>query len=33
MTALGQADKDAKLKELEAKKAKFEKLMAEVPQT
>lgn len=31
--ALSQADKDAKLKELEAKKAEFEKLMAEVPQT
>jgi phosphonate transport system substrate-binding protein len=30
---LSQADKDAKLKELEAKKAEFEKLMAEVPQT
>ncbi|WP_119274618.1 phosphonate ABC transporter substrate-binding protein [Taklimakanibacter deserti] len=31
--ALSQADKDAKIKELEAKKAEFEKLMAEVPQT
>ncbi|MGE0237231.1 MAG: phosphonate ABC transporter substrate-binding protein [Parvibaculaceae bacterium] len=31
--ALSQADKDAKLKELEAQKAQFEKLMAEVPQT
>ncbi len=30
---LSQADKDAKLKELEAKKAEIEKLMAEVPQT
>lgn len=30
---LSQADKDAKLKDLEAKKAEFEKLMAEVPQT
>lgn len=30
---LSQADKDAKLKELETKKAEFEKLMAEVPQT
>ena len=28
-----QADKDTKLKELEAQKAEFEKLMAEVPQT
>ncbi len=31
--ALSQADKDTKLKELEARKAEFEKLMAEVPQT
>jgi phosphonate transport system substrate-binding protein len=30
---LSQADKDAKLKELETKKAEFEKLMGEVPQT
>jgi phosphonate transport system substrate-binding protein len=30
---LSQADKDAKLKELEDQKAEFEKLMAEVPQT
>jgi phosphonate transport system substrate-binding protein len=30
---LSQADKDAKVKELEAQKAGFEKLMAEVPQT
>jgi phosphonate transport system substrate-binding protein len=30
---LSQADKDAKVKELEAQKAEFEKLMAEVPQT
>lgn len=30
---MSQADKDAKLKELEAQKAAFEKLMAEVPQT
>ncbi len=33
MTLMAQADKDAKIKELEAKKATFEKLMAEVPQT
>lgn len=32
-TTLSQADKDAKIKELDAKKAEFEKLMAEVPQT
>ncbi len=30
---MAQADKDAKIKELEAKKATFEKLMTEVPQT
>lgn len=30
---MSQADKDAKLKELDAQKAAFEKLMAEVPQT
>lgn len=30
---VNQADKDTKLKELEAQKAEFEKLMAEVPQT
>ncbi|MBZ0261307.1 MAG: phosphonate ABC transporter substrate-binding protein [Hyphomicrobiales bacterium] len=31
--SMAQADKDAKVKELEAQKAMFEKLMAEVPQT
>ncbi|MGE0005084.1 MAG: phosphonate ABC transporter substrate-binding protein [Parvibaculaceae bacterium] len=31
--ALSQADRDARLKELEAQKAEFEKLMAEVPQS
>lgn len=31
--SMAQADKDAKVKELEAQKAQFEKLMTEVPQT
>jgi phosphonate transport system substrate-binding protein len=31
--SMAQADKDAKIKELEAQKAQFENLMAEVPQT
>jgi phosphonate transport system substrate-binding protein len=31
--SIAQADKDAKIKELEAQKAQFENLMAEVPQT
>ena len=30
---MAQADKDAKIKELQAQKAEFEKLMGEVPQT